>query len=72
LQEFFCNVRTTSARDKTGFYGFWSLITALVIIYIANIFGSPPDEFSIGVAGNASLDVCYLGLLGQSASKINE
>jgi len=35
----------TKAKDKSGNYGFWSLIILLLLIYISNIFNtSPPDE----------------------------
>jgi len=45
-------INTTSAKDKAGNYGFWSLAVLLLIIYSANIFGSaPPNEIMIGYAG---------------------
>lgn len=51
----FIYLRTTSPKDKTGFYGFWSLILSLFLIYLGNIFGPPPpNEFTIAIAGNAS------------------
>lgn len=47
-------VNATKAKDKTGEYGFWSLIILLALIYAANIFGTaPPDETMIGYAGLA-------------------
>ena len=36
--------RQTRARDKIGKYGFWSMITFLVIVYLGNIFGPPPPS----------------------------
>ena len=69
----FLYVRTTSARDKTGFFGFWSLISVLVIIYVANIFGPPPpDDFSIGIAGNASWLFVVCAYWVDRHRKINE
>ena len=44
----------TKAKDKTGNYGFWSMIILLLLIYAGNIFGSaPPSETVIGYAGLA-------------------
>jgi len=45
-------LNSTSVKDKSGNYGFWSLAVLLLIIYAANIFGSaPPNEIMIGYAG---------------------
>ena len=41
--------RTTSARDRTGRYAFWSLAAILAIIYTADLFSSPPPETDIKV-----------------------
>jgi hypothetical protein len=68
----FLYVWTTSARDKTGFFGFWSLISVLVIIYVANVFGPPPDDFSIGIAGNASWLFVVCAYWVDRHRKINE
>ncbi|HMK29012.1 MAG TPA: hypothetical protein VK473_04945 [Terriglobales bacterium] len=35
---------STRARDLTGRLAFWSLIAVLVIIYFANVMGSPPPS----------------------------
>ena len=35
-------LRETTARDRVGVYGFWSLVAFLVIVYIASTFGPPP------------------------------
>jgi hypothetical protein len=34
--------RSTRPRDRTGRFAFWALIAFLVLIYIANLTGSPP------------------------------
>lgn len=48
-------VRTTTARDRIGSIGFWSLVGLLGLIYAANLLGPPPPDASmIAVAGNAS------------------
>jgi hypothetical protein len=43
----------TSAKDKAGNYGFWSLIILIMLIYAGNIFGTSPPKESI---------IPYLGL----------
>ena len=44
--------QSTAAKNKKGIYSFWSLILFLVIIYLMNIFGSPPpNETAIGIVG---------------------
>jgi len=45
---------TTSTKDKSGTYGFWSLVILLLLIYFANIFGSAPPDVSV---------LPYVGLL---------
>ena len=37
-------LRTTTARNRAGTYGFWLLVGMLVLIYLANIFGPPPPS----------------------------
>ncbi len=37
-------LRSTRAVNKAGSYGFWGLIAVLVLIYIANLSGSPPPS----------------------------
>jgi len=44
----------TSAKDKSGNYGFWSLVIILLLIYAGNIFGSAPPNESV---------LPYVGLL---------
>jgi hypothetical protein len=45
-------VNTTTAKDKIGTYGFWSLTVLLAVIYVINIAGPPPpDVDAIGWAG---------------------
>jgi hypothetical protein len=38
--------RTTTAKDKVGRFGFWSLVIFLFVIYAGNIFGPPPPDVS--------------------------
>jgi hypothetical protein len=48
-------LRTTSAQDRLGRYGLWSLVIFLVIIWLANFLGPPPpNERAIAIAGNAA------------------
>ncbi len=35
---------STKSKNKVGIYGFWGLILFLVLIYISNLFGSPPPN----------------------------
>ncbi len=45
-------IKTTKARNKTGIYSFWSLIIFLIIIYIMNLLGPPPESVdAIGYVG---------------------
>lgn len=45
-------IKATGAKNKKGKYGFWSLIVFLIIIYISNIFGSPPpSQNAIAIVG---------------------
>ncbi|MCE1189306.1 MAG: hypothetical protein LWX56_09210 [Ignavibacteria bacterium] len=49
----FLYVKSTSALDKKGSLGFWSLICCLVLIHAANLFGPPPASVTaIGWAGH--------------------
>jgi hypothetical protein len=34
--------RSTSARDRIGRYGLWSLVVFLVVLYVASTYGPPP------------------------------
>jgi hypothetical protein len=47
-------IRTTSAADRIGRYGFYSLMIFILVIYLMNLFGPPPpDVKSIAIADNA-------------------
>jgi len=47
-------LRSTTAKDKIGSIGFWSLAGFLGLIYIGNLVGPPPPDISaIALAGNA-------------------
>lgn len=37
-------VNTTTAKNRTGKYGFWFLVFFLAAIYVSNIFGPPPPN----------------------------
>ena len=41
---------TTYTRDRIGRYGFWALITFLVLVYLVNIFGPPPPDNTLTIA----------------------
>lgn len=46
--------KTTKAKNKTGNFAFWGLILFLILIYIGNFIGPPPDSVqAIGIVGNA-------------------
>lgn len=48
-------LRTTTAKDRIGSIGFWSLFGLLAVIYLASVFGPPPPDTSVfPVAGIAS------------------
>ena len=48
-------LKSTRAHDRIGTYGFWSLAVFLVMVYLANAFGSPPPSAQmIAIAGNAT------------------
>lgn len=36
--------KTTSARNRTGVYSFWSLAAFLIIIHVSNMIGPPPPN----------------------------
>jgi len=45
-------IKTTKAKSKTGFYSFWSLIIFLILMYIINLIGPPPESVdAIGYLG---------------------
>ena len=35
-------LRQTTARDRVGSIGLWGLVTFLVVVYLASVFGPPP------------------------------
>jgi hypothetical protein len=37
-------LRTTSARDRVGSIGLWSLVAFMLIVYLASSFGPPPPS----------------------------
>ena len=37
-------LKITRAKNKTGVWALWSLVTFLLVIYISNLFGPPPPE----------------------------
>ena len=37
-------IRSTEPKNKIGSYGFWTMITLLVLIHVSNMFGSPPPN----------------------------
>ncbi len=45
-------VRSTQARNRTGSYAFWALLSFLLIVYASNFFSSPPPSGE-AVAGAA-------------------
>ncbi|MBL7994709.1 hypothetical protein JNM05_05005 [bacterium] len=48
-------VRATKSIDHIGAYGFWSLLSVLLLIYISNFLGPPPpNEFALTVVANAA------------------
>jgi len=45
-------IKITKARNKIGFYSFWSLIIFLILIYVMNLLGPPPESVdAIGYVG---------------------
>jgi hypothetical protein len=50
----FLYYKTTTAKNKIGTYSLIALVVFLVIIYLSNLFGPPPDSVeAIGIVGNA-------------------
>jgi len=46
--------KTTRAKNKIGMYSFVGLIVFLVVMYLANLFGPPPNSIeAIDIVGNA-------------------
>ena len=46
--------KTTKAKNKIGTYSLIVLIVFLVTMYLANLFGPPPDSVeAIGIVGTA-------------------
>jgi len=46
--------KVTKAKNKIGTYSLIGLIAFLVVMYLANLFGPPPDSINaIGIVGNA-------------------
>jgi FtsH-binding integral membrane protein len=44
--------RATRARTRTGSIAYWAMVSLLVVIYVANIVGTPPpSQTAIAVAG---------------------
>ena len=44
--------KTTTPRNRTGSYSYWSLVVFLLIIYVSNLFGPPPPgEALLGYVG---------------------
>jgi hypothetical protein len=39
-------LRTTTASDRVGTFGFWGLIAFLLLIYGGNVFGQPPPSIA--------------------------
>ncbi len=37
-------LRTTKAKNKTGIYAFWLLTILLTVVYVSNLFGTPPTS----------------------------
>ena len=46
--------KSTKTKNKTGIYSLWGLVVFLVVIYISNLIGPPPESTkAIGIVGNA-------------------
>jgi hypothetical protein len=50
-------LRSTTARDKVGKYGIWTLVILLAIFYLANVFGPPPPSETLVAWGSLG---CWL------------
>jgi len=48
-------MRTTSARDRIGSIGLWSMVVFLVLIYVASVFGPPPPDGKTVASAAASM-----------------
>ncbi|MFC1574223.1 hypothetical protein ACFL30_03485 [Candidatus Latescibacterota bacterium] len=48
----FLYVKKTEPLDKTGVIALWSLICFLSVIYLGNIFGPPPPDNTVMIAGS--------------------
>jgi len=47
-------LRATRASNKTGHFALWGMVAFLVLIYIANVVGPPPESVKvIAIVGNA-------------------
>ena len=47
-------LRTTSAKDRTGLWSFWTWVVFVTAVYAANIFGPPPPSSeALGYGGLA-------------------
>ena len=45
-------LRATTANNRSGSYGFWVLVSFLILVYLGNLFGPPPpSEKAIAWAG---------------------
>ncbi len=40
-------LKTTRAKDKVGFYGFWWLMIVFLVLYFANLLGPPPPSVRV-------------------------
>lgn len=50
----FIYLKSTKAKNKTGTFALWGLVAFLIIIYISNLIGPPPNSTeAIGIVGNA-------------------
>lgn len=50
----FLYYKATKTKNKTGTYALLGLIVFLAMMYVANLFGPPPDNVdAIGIVGNA-------------------
>lgn len=52
-------VRTTTAKDRVGRFGFWALVAFLFLIYMMNILGPPPTSMT-AVAWGAQLQWLFV------------
>lgn len=54
--------KTTKAKNKTGTYSLIGLIVFLLLIYISNLIGPPPESVeAIGIVGNAQWLIVLCG-----------